>query len=108
MQDDHNNRTLESSQLFDSPEFEGHDVKYIRISCVGKEQAAGRRAYGVVVKSMDQNVQLQLSAVTECSNLHNNRVEIPTREMVENYCHLLDIAQYIPLLDDSAHFMLLI
>lgn len=73
-----------------------------------KVTAACRRAYGEVVKSMDQNVRLQLSAVTECSNLPNNRVEIPTQEMVENYCHLLNIAQYIPLLDDSAHFMLLI
>ena len=108
MLDDQSNRTLASSQLFDSLGIEGQDVEYILTSCAGKERAAGRRAYGVVVESMDQNVILQLPSVTECSHLPNNREEIPTQEVAQNYAHLLDIAQYIPPLDESAQIMLLI
>lgn len=67
MLDDQSNRTLASSQFFDSLGIEGQDVEYILTSCAGKERAAGRRAYGVVVESMDQSVRLQLPAVTECS-----------------------------------------
>eukprot|EP00105_Crassostrea_gigas_P017145 XP_011434807.1 PREDICTED: uncharacterized protein LOC105333498 [Crassostrea gigas] len=108
MLDDQSNRTLASSQLFDSLRIEGQDVEYILTSCAGKERALGRRAYGVVVESIDQNVRLQIPAVTECSHLPNNREEIPTQEVAQNYTNLLDIAQYIPPLDDSMQILLLI
>ncbi|XP_062583176.1 uncharacterized protein LOC134244932 [Saccostrea cucullata] len=108
MLDDQSNRTLASTQLFDSLGIEGQDVEYILTSGAGKERAAGRRAHCVVVESLDHSVRLQLPAVTECSHLPNNREEIPTPEVAQNYAHLLDIAQYIPPLDDGAQIMLLI
>lgn len=60
------------------------------------------------VKSMDQFVRLQLSAFTESSHLPNNREEILTEDVAQNHTHILDIAQYMPPLDDSVQIMLLI
>lgn len=106
--DDQRNRTLASSQLFDSFEIEGEDVDYILTSCAEKERGAGRKVNGVVVEPMYQHVRFQLPAVTESSHLPNNRKEIPTQKIAPNYAHLYDLAPYIPPLDESALIMLLI
>jgi hypothetical protein len=47
-------------------------------------------------------------AVTECGHLPNNREEIPTPDVAQNYSHLHDITQHIPPLDDNDKIMLLI
>lgn len=111
------NRTLPSSKLFDLLGIKGHNVEYIQnveyirvpISCAGKERAAGwKRKMTQKWKSMDQFVRLQLSAVTKSSHLPNIREEIPREEVAQNHTHILDIAQYMPPLDDSVQIMLLI
>lgn len=72
---------------------------------VWRERGARRRAYSIELESIDQNVRLQLPAFTECRHLPNNREEIKTQEIPKNYNHLLDIAQNIPHLDDSAQII---
>jgi hypothetical protein len=108
MLDDQSNRSLVSSQLFDSLGMEGQEIEYTLTSCSGKEQAVGRGAHNIEVESLDHSVQLQLPAVTECSHLPDNREEIPTPDVAQNYSHLHDIAQHIPQLDDNARIILLI
>jgi hypothetical protein len=61
-----------------------------------------------VVESLDHSVQLQIPAVTECSHLPDNREEISTPDVAQNYSHWHDIMQHIPPLDDNTKIMLLI
>lgn len=85
MLDDQSNRSLSSSQLFDLLGIEGKDVENMLISCSEKKQAVGRRAHNIVVESMDRSILLQIPVATECSHLPDNREEIPTPEIAQNY-----------------------
>jgi hypothetical protein len=108
MLDDQSNRSLASPHIFNSLGVEGKKINYTLTSCSGKKQAVGRRAHNIVVESLDHSVQLQLPAVTECSHLLDNREEISTPDVAQNYSNLHDTTQHIPSLDDNAKIILLI
>ncbi|KAK3096683.1 hypothetical protein FSP39_002345 [Pinctada imbricata] len=63
---------------------------------------------GFFVQSIDGREQLTLPTLTECQFIPNNRKEIPTRNVAQNYSHLKPIAEHIPPIDDNAHILLLI
>lgn len=108
MLDDQSNITLASSRMFDLLGINGQETEYILTSCSGKIRTAGRKVNNLIIESLDQNVQLNLPTVIECNNLPENRNEIPTPEVGQNYLHLQDIAYLIPQIDNEAHIIMLI
>jgi hypothetical protein len=108
MLDDQSNITLASSRMFDLFGINGQETEYILTSCSGKIRTAGRNVNNLIIESLDQTVQLNLPTVIECSNLPENRNEIPTPEVGQNCFHLQDIAHLIQQIDSEAHIMMLI
>ncbi|VDH90930.1 Hypothetical predicted protein [Mytilus galloprovincialis] len=69
---------------------------------------SGRRASGFVVESLDGQVQLVLPTLTECSDLPQNREELPTPDIAIRYNHLKEMADNLSPLDPDCKIMLLI
>ena len=106
--DDQSNRSLATSNLFDTFGNNSQDIVYKLDSCAGQVLTAGRRATGYVVESLDSSVCFKLPELVECNNIPNNRDEIPSPAVAEKYSHLQDIAAYIPPHDEHADIELLI
>ena len=87
MIDDHSNRSLASSQLFDALGIQDGEVEYMLESCSGKVPAVGRKANSLHVESIDRSVQIRMPVVIECAHLPDNRDEIPTPVVAESYKH---------------------
>ncbi|XP_061166393.1 uncharacterized protein LOC133175314 [Saccostrea echinata] len=108
MIDDQSNKSLATSAFFDAFGECGRETEYILSSCSGKSVSSGRRASGYVVKSVDGSCTLSLPYVIECNDIPNNRHEIPSPAVADNYTHLHDIAPFIPDIDDVSGIELLI
>ncbi|XP_071085479.1 uncharacterized protein [Haliotis cracherodii] len=74
----------------------------------GVVETSGRRGSGFVVESVDSGVSFDLPTVIECNSVPNQRDEIPTPDVALHYPHLVDIADDIPPVDESADILLLI
>lgn len=106
--DDQSNRSLVKSELLDTLQFRGGLVNYVLTSCAGSLPTKGRHATGLIVQSLDGSLHLKLPTLIECNSIPDVRSEIPTPDVARSYPHLLDIARFIPNLDDSSNTLLLI
>lgn len=75
-------------------------------SCAGRQQMSGRRTSGFFVSSIDGSVTIELPMVTECTDIPDDRSEIPTPDVIRHLPHLRDIP--IPALNPDAQILLLI
>ncbi|XP_062603305.1 uncharacterized protein LOC134265079 [Saccostrea cucullata] len=105
--DDQSNRTLARSKLFDalcSPKTQS--VQYTLSTCAGRSTVTGRQISGLTIESLDGTFRIGLPPVIECSNIPNDRQEIPTPDVITHFEHLKGIQ--IPPLDEKANILLLI
>ncbi|KAK3107001.1 hypothetical protein FSP39_004706 [Pinctada imbricata] len=106
--DDQSNRSLGKSELFDILGIHSERRNFALKTCSGENSMESRVAKNLVVSSLDGNTVLKLPAIVECDAIPDNREEIPTPEIAEQFPHLSEIAQYIPPLDCDAKILLLI
>ncbi|XP_052762425.1 uncharacterized protein LOC128205058 [Mya arenaria] len=106
--DDQSNRSLVSPQLLDSLKLDSQMVEYSVTSCNGVRVTSGRMASGLMIESLNGDVDFEMSSVFECDAIPNNRQEIPTPEVAAHYAHLQDLREDIPVLDRSAEIQILI
>ncbi|KAK3093009.1 hypothetical protein FSP39_009964 [Pinctada imbricata] len=106
--DDQSNQTLATSSLFDYFNVRTPDVRYTLVSCSGSVSAAGRMDEGFIVQSLDGTCEFAIPRLVECNELPNNRNEIPSSEVAEQYPHLQCISTLIPPIDDGVGMDLLI
>lgn len=106
--DEHSNKYLVRSELFDVFDVKGPTSSYSLRTCSGLTESTGRRASGFQIESTDGKVSLPLPSLLECNDIPNNRMEIPTPSAAVNHPHLQPVAHLIPELDPSAPIMLLL
>lgn len=53
-------------------------------SCAGRQQMSGRRTSGFFVSFIDGSVIMELPMVTECTDIPDDRSEIPTPDVVRH------------------------
>lgn len=106
--DDQSNRSLVKSELLDTLQLRGGLVNYVFTSCADSLPTKGRRATGLIVQSLDGRIHLKLPTLIKCNSIPDDSSEIPTPDVARSYPHLLDIARFIPDLDDSSDTLLLI
>ena len=107
--DDQSNKTLASTQFFDTFEnsCEYREINYTLSSCSGKVATSGRTGQGFVIEGMNGS-SFDLPVITECLEIPDNREEIPTPEVICKYPHLHHIIEEISKLDENCEIMLLI
>lgn len=105
--DDQSNKSLAKSEFFQIFKENGAETPYSLLSCSGSTMASGRRAKGYIIESLD-GIQWDLPTLIECNEIPDNRSEIPTPEVAQQYKHLQDIANLIPPVDDNANILLLL
>ena len=106
--DEQSNSSLISIELADELGASGPEEKYFLTTCSGtKETKYGRRVADVVIRSIS-GVTANLPTLIECSNIPQDKREIPMPEMARRFPHLQDIANEIPPLDETANIHLLI
>ncbi|XP_062610110.1 uncharacterized protein LOC134271902 [Saccostrea cucullata] len=69
---------------------------------------SGRRGTGYIVESLDGSTVLKLPTLVECSDIPNNRDEIPSPEVALQYQYLHDIAPFILPVNEDVEIELLI
>ncbi|XP_060064935.1 uncharacterized protein LOC132545277 [Ylistrum balloti] len=106
--DDQSSHSLATPSFFDAFSEHGPQYQYVLVSCAGKKPNHGRRADGYVIQSVDNASSLKLPTLIECTDIPNNRNEIPSPEIAEHFSHLRDIAEYIPPIDSHMDIELLI
>lgn len=106
--DEHSNKSLARSELFDVFNVQGPTSSYSLRTCSGLTESTGRKASGFQIESTDGKVSLPLPSLLECNDIPNNRMEIPTPSAAVNHPHLQPVAHFIPELDPSAPIMLLL
>ncbi|XP_015230161.1 PREDICTED: uncharacterized protein LOC107084717 isoform X2 [Cyprinodon variegatus] len=106
--DEQSNRSLVRSQFFDVFNDRSPSAPYTLRTCAGVREAAGRRASGYEIESLDGNVRILLPSLIECNDIPNNRDEIPTPEVARHHQHLKSLAHLIPNIDPQAQIMLLL
>ena len=106
--DDQSNRSLAKPEFFNLFEIEGKRTPYRLRTCSGLVETSGRRAEGFQVESLDGKVVITLPSLIECSDMPNNRLEIPTPSAVIQQPHLQHIAKHLPELDPKPEILLLL
>nr|XP_054593164.1 uncharacterized protein LOC129160055 [Nothobranchius furzeri] len=106
--DEQSNRSLVRSHFFDVFNDQSPSAPYTLRTCAGVKEAAGRRASGYEVESLDGSVRIPLPSLIECNDIPNNREEIPTPEVAFHHPHLESLACLIPDIDPHAQIMLLL
>ncbi|XP_048749330.2 uncharacterized protein LOC125661393 [Ostrea edulis] len=106
--DDQSNYSLGKPELFDNFDDHSEHINFTLSTCSGKVSATGRKGNNYVVESADHSVRIKIPSLIECSDIPDNRHEIPSPEVVKNFPHLCDLVSYIPPVDDSVHIELLI
>lgn len=77
--------TIARSELFDYMHIPKSTTQQFTLSsCAGRQQMSGRRASGFFVSSIDGSVTNELSTVTECFDIPDDRSEIPTPDVVSH------------------------
>ena len=106
--DEQSNRSLIKSDLFRELDLTSQEIQFSLSTCSGTESHSGRKATNLLIKSLDENVQLKLPSVIECNNIPNSRNEIPIPDVVDGHKHLRRIKSYIHPLDNHAEISILI
>lgn len=104
--DDQSNRSLARPRFFEKFPGSYPEVEYSLSSCAGIAGMSGRRAEGFVIRSLDGTASFDLPVLTECSQIPNDRDEIPTPRVTTHFPHLRDVS--IPEVDQSSEILLLI
>lgn len=86
--DDQSNRSLAKAEFFEMFSIQGTTSPYTLKTCAGTKEAAGRRAYGYTVESVDGKVNIPLPTLVECNDVPNNQEEIPNPEVALHQKHL--------------------
>lgn len=106
--DDQSNRSLAKPEFFNLYGIQTEPSSYQLRTCSGLAETSGRRAEGFMIESIDGKVAVPLPPLIECSDIPNNRSEIPTASAVLYQSHLRHIAKHIPELDVNAEILLLL
>ena len=106
--DDQSNRSLAKTELLDYFSESSSNIEYTLSSCGGQVLKSGRVSEGFVVESMRDNEKIELSPLIECNDIPNNKDEIPTPEVCEQFSHLKGLKADIPKLQHQANMLLLI
>ena len=107
--DNQSNTSLVSSELADMLREDGTEEKYFLMTCSSsKKTKSGRRATGLLAKSVVSHRQADLPVLVECDHIPEDRSEIPTPEMVKRFPHLEVIADEIPPLERNAAIHILL
>lgn len=85
---------------------EHHSVQYTLSTCAGRFNVVVRRMCGKVVESLDVSFKMELPQIKECNNILNERLEIPTPEVVDHFKHLGGVT--IPPLNKKVDIIILI
>ena len=106
--DKQRNTSLISPKLVDKLGVKGKSEKYLLPTCSGsKEVRYGRRVSGLIAKSLSGK-SLTLPTCVECDSIPEDKREIPTTEMAQQFPHLQPIASKIPPSDPDAEICPLI
>lgn len=106
--DDQSNRSLAKPEFFNLFGIRSEPSSYQLRTCSGLAETSGRRAEGFIIESTDGKVTVPLPPLIECSDIPNNRMEIPTPNAVLHQPHLRHIAKHLPELDANAEILLLL
>ena len=106
--DDQSNHSLARPKRFDKLNVKGSVTSYTLKTCSGVTQTLRRLAHRLIIESLDKQVRYQLTTLTECDEIPNNREKIPTPEVARAHPHLFQIADKIPTLDKEAEVLLLV
>lgn len=106
--DDQSNRSLAKPEFFNLFGVECKPLLYHLKTCSGIAETFGRKAEGFQIESLDGKVLTSLPPLLECTEIPNNRAEIPTPSAVLHQPHLHHIAKHIPELDPEAEILLLL
>ncbi|KAJ8349307.1 hypothetical protein SKAU_G00244370 [Synaphobranchus kaupii] len=106
--DDQSNRSLARPDLFDIFSIKSSPAPYSLRTCAGLLEMTGRKAEGFCVEAVSGGVSIDLPSLIDCSQIPNNRLEIPTPEAALHHAHLKVVATHIPPLDSNAQILLLL
>lgn len=106
--DDQSNVSLAHSTFFDMFNLHSEALRYTMKTCSGTMNTLGRRAHGFAIEGMNRKVSMSLPILTECNQIPDNKIEIPTPEAAAAHPHLSHVATQIPPLDPSADILLLL
>ncbi|XP_056017477.1 uncharacterized protein LOC130053871 [Ostrea edulis] len=106
--DDQSNRTLAQKDLFDAFDIVGERQDYTLSSCAGNTLMSGRRSAGFTVESLDGTYRVDLPTLIECTEIPNDRSEIPTCDIAMLHEHLRPIAHELPPTEPESRISLLI
>jgi hypothetical protein len=106
--DDQSNRSLASPEFFNLFNIKEKPEYYTLSTCSDRIVTNGKRAKGFIIESIHRQVRLELPVLIEYDYIPNNRVEIPTPEVVMHFPHLKDLAGNIQPINDSMNIILLI
>ena len=106
--DDQSNYSLGKPEFFDSFNDNSEYVNFTLSPCSGKTSSSGRKGSNYVVEPLDHSVKIKIPSLVECTDIPNNRHEIPSPEVVANFSHLRDLASCIPPIDNDIQIELLI
>ncbi|XP_063404237.1 uncharacterized protein LOC134687709 [Mytilus trossulus] len=106
--DDQSNKSLATSNFFYLFSDNGPETEYVLSSCAGKFTTSGRLARDYVIEALDGSCAFDLPTIIECNDIPNNRQEIASPNVAIQYPHLVDIAPYIPEINEHAQIDLLI
>ncbi|XP_024118967.1 uncharacterized protein LOC112140289 [Oryzias melastigma] len=106
--DNQSNRSLARPEFFSLFGIESEPSSYLLKTCSGLEETSGRKAEGFFIESIDGRIAIPLPPLIECSNIPNNRTEIPTPNDVIHQPHLQHLSKHLPELDPDAEILLLL
>lgn len=106
--DDQSDHSLATPAFLDSFHDNSPVYEYCIVSCAGRKLSSGRRGIGYVIESLDESTVLKLPTLVICSDIPNNRDEIPSPEVALQYPYLHDIAPFLMPVNDKIGIELLI
>lgn len=106
--DDQSSHTLATLELLDSFASDCEIISYSLSTCSGKISTVGRKVRNYCVESITCDTQIIIPSIIECSDIPNNRDEIPSPSVIDNLSHLRDLSRQICDIDTNIHIELLI
>ena len=106
--DDQSNRTLATPELLDRLGIQGKHAQFNMSSCPDNSTLTGRLASNICVQSIDGEYIFELQDVIKCDSIPSDLHEVATPDVASAHSHLRRIALYLPALEPSNKFELLI
>lgn len=83
--DEQSNRSLAKPQLFDALGIASTTTPYTLRTFASVMETAGRRAYNLMISSIDYKVKFHLSSLIQCEMIPDDRQEIPTPDIANHF-----------------------